>query len=948
MHPLSLLTLLFVAIHGQNAPARVPVIADTSLQAHPDEANCNSGASPNIRVKGNEHYLLLKFDLAAIRGWEVAKATLYLHDSHPNKLRTLGLSTVAANWQEGTGGGGPAQGGCTFTRANWPAGLWAGPGSDFLDAALTGGNAVVYYADIQPLADGWFSVDVDPLLVHLMLTGGSHGLCLSDEKGQTGANNDVHSREQGGFAPYLMVEGGSSARMPPVPEVAPVVADPCLPEATFDSGAVSLRLSSTSALRYEIRYRVNGAAEQSLPLYWTPRPAPQGRESVGIVPGLPPNADCSFRVAAIDRFGQRSAAQAVNVRASAAKPRPEPLPIAQPLPATGAEPEAVGGVRLWACPAECKVNPVTGNVLEEAEVGGYGGAPTGNYPRGNPVWDGQTARLQAARGEVVALQVIVESLQPGAARQLSARFVADGPNPCPEPVGLYRNWYVADGGQWYAEYLAPLGGDGALSIPATDNAVPDQRNQALTLLWEVPLDLAPGVKTANLRLTLPEQGVIADLPIELEVLPVTLPVRTTFELDLNCYGPVQATDDWQAYLRVERQYYNWAHRLRGTLNSLGYSHSGRMSRGYAPAVGGEGADMKVTDWAEWDEHFGPYLDGSAFDGVRAGIPVTHMYLPFHEAWPSPMAGHYTAGNDLRKYPDNIALHALTAPPIEEAFDEGYKEVFRTVTRQFVEHFADRGWTATDLQCYQNNKYYYKDERSDFRGTSWWLLDEPSHRDDWLALAFFSRLFRQGAPWLSASDGVLRFQYRGDISRPHLQRDWMDDAFMDVMCLSGALFEHPQVARRFRERGVRLWHYGEANPVTASNLSGEAWALKAYCAGADGILPWQVIGGDGAYMAPTPTALLIPGTRFGLTGPVVSLRLLALCRGQQDVEYLNLLARQRGYDRDQVAALVAQTLSLSGDQRQAFADDAGNLRFDRLRCEDFAALRRALAAALAAD
>ena len=146
-------------------------------------------------------------------------------------------------------------------------------------------------------------------------------------------------------------------------------------------------------------------------------------------------------------------------------------------------------------------------------------------------------------------------------------------------------------------------------------------------------------------------------------------------------------------------------------------------------------------------------------------------------------------------------------------------------------------------------------------------------------------------------------------------------------------------------GATFWHYGTANPVRESNLSGEAWALKAYLGGADGILPWNCIGGDGAYTKPTPTALFVPGDRFGIKGPILSLRLLGLCRGQQDVEYLNLLARKHGYDRDQIAFVVSDLLELSGEHRVAYAEDAGTLQFGGLSWEQFASLRQAVAKAL---
>ncbi|MEN6346157.1 MAG: hypothetical protein ABFE16_12735 [Armatimonadia bacterium] len=935
----------FLVLSGCAAEqVRVPVVADTSLQLHPSEQTLNSGASSAIRVKGNEHYLLMKFDLARVSTWRVTRATLHLHYARPGKLRTLGLSTIAADWQEGTGTSSQVAGGCTFLRSVWPEDYWAGPGSDFLDVALTNGNTLVRYTDLRPEPGDWFAVDVDPVLVQAMICGGSFGLCLTDEKGQTMANNDLHSREQNAFAPYLVVEGAQVADGSPA---TPVVGslEPWPAAATFDTGALRLQVTSPGALRHAIDYtEAEGGHLTPLPRYLTPPPTPGGQWVV--IPGLKPQTRYEIRVAAVDECGRRSAPQSVTGLSSVAKPLPSALPRLGSKASAGPEPPVVGGFRVWACPAECKVHPVSGNLLEEVGAARYGGQPAGSYRRLNPVWDAEGAHLEAARGEVVALQVVVENVtdmpQPALLRVLPA-----DQNPMPQPVGVYRNWYVRDG-DWYAEYLAPIPAD--TTLPAAGNKVPGQRNQSFTILWEVPRDAPAGIKRCTIALQA-ATGALVQVPVRLRVYGFEVPARTSFEVDLNCYGPVYRDADWDAYLAIERKYYAAAHALRANLTSLGYSHSGNVNRGYAPKLAGEGSAIRVVDWEEYDRHWGPYLDGSAFGGVRAGVPVTHLYLPFHEAWPTPIAGHYSGGNDLRKYPDNIIAHALTAPPVEQAFDQSLRDAFIAVTRQFVEHCRERGWTRTDLHCYLNNKFYYKDEKSNFRGTSWWLLDEPQHRDDWLALRFFANMFWEGVRQAGAAalpdhptEGQPRFLFRGDISRPQFQRNWLDGC-INLMCVSSELFSHPQHCRRFRDQGVTLWHYGEANPVKASNLTAEAWALKAYCAGADGILPWNSLGGDSALDTPTPTALLVPGDRFGLKGPVVSLRVLALCRGQQDVEYLNLLAARKGYDRDQMARLVAEAVRLIGGQQQLSAEDAGRMAFEGLTVDGFAALRTAVARAL---
>jgi len=933
---LTICAIVLVAPSGNAEQARVPVVADTSLQAHPQEVTFNSGASSSIRIKGNEHFMLMKFDLRPVRDWQVDGATLHVHQTRETMLRTVGLSTIAADWEEGTGRSARVDGGCTFTRAVWPDAYWAGPRSEFIDVSLTNGNTLAHYANVRPEDGGWLAIDVPPALVYAMLCGDSYGLCLSDEKGQTRANNDVHSREQSSFAPYLIVDGEPQADAGEVGRCA-VTSQPWPSAADFERGAVRLTVTSPGpdAFRYEIMLRsASGGQAQAVPRYVIPHPGEAGRKQYVAISGLAAEADYLFSVAAVDRWGNVGAPATCRARACAAKPLPARLATIGRMQRQGAEPPIVDGLRVWALPAECKVSPISGNVLEEVGPGRYEGPGSCAWRRRNALWNGRQATLWAARGEVVALQVVVENLDEAPCTvRLRCRAAPGDPEPL-LPSVFSRNWYVKDK-QWYAEYMAPIVGGEAI-IPATDNAVPGQRNQAFTLIWEVPRDARPGTKRCEVKVTSAEAQA---LPVNLAIEDLQLPVATSFEVDLNCYGPVHSDADFDEYLQVERRYYAAAHMLRATINPLPYSQSGSTYGGFVPELEGSGAQMRVASWDRYDRHYGPYLDGSAFSGIRAGEPITHMYLPFHESWPTPIRGHYSAANDIRKYIDNIIHHALTAPAIEVAFDREFKDAFVAVMRQFVEHLAQRGWTQTEMQCYQNNKYYFKDEQHGFRGTSWWLLDEPMHRDDFLALRFFARMMREG------TGDVRNFAYRGDISRPQWQRDWLD-GLVDTVCVSSALFSHQGHCGRMRDQwGATFWHYGTANPVRESNLSGEAWALKAYLGGADGILPWNCIGGDGAYTKPTPTALFVPGDRFGIKGPILSLRLLGLCRGQQDVEYLNLLARKHGYDRDQIAFVVSDLLELSGEHRVAYAEDAGTLQFGGLSWEQFASLRQAVAKAL---
>jgi len=311
-----------------------------------------------------------------------------------------------------------------------------------------------------------------------------------------------------------------------------------------------------------------------------------------------------------------------------------------------------------------------------------------------------------------------------------------------------------------------------------------------------------------------------------------------------------------------------------------------------------------------------------------------LYLPFHEHWPGAIET-YGWQPTATEYQAMIAEHA-TAPPIGEAFPPEYQDRFRTVARQFAQHVEDKGWRQTQFQVYFNNKYNFKDPQQGGRGTSWWLLDEPMHRDDWLALRFFAGLLRSAVPNRT-------LHLRADISRPQWQRDWLD-GLVDLDVVGNAYYQYRQrTSDWLRSEGAVAWTYGSANAVGQPNTQAVAWCLKAFLAGADGVVPWNSIGGDGNYDKPSETALIVPGKRFGIDGPVASLRLKALRDGQQEVERLRLLGAREGLTREQLAAGVAKLLDLSAAAQTKGGEDAGWLAFGQVSPDDLHRLRMAVAA-----
>jgi hypothetical protein len=120
----------------------------------------------------------------------------------------------------------------------------------------------------------------------------------------------------------------------------------------------------------------------------------------------------------------------------------------------------------------------------------------------------------------------------------------------------------------------------------------------------------------------------------------------------------------------------------------------------------------------------------------------------------------------------------------------------------------------------------------------------------------------------------------------------------------------------------------------------AWSLDAWALGCDGVVPWQTVGSADSWKQADDLALFYPPQQPG--GEVIpSIRFKAFRRGQQDVEYLTLLARQTREPRWALGRRVREALHLAG-QRQGTGleggEDAGRMYYGRLLPQELWALR----------
>jgi len=951
---------------------RVPITADTSIAADSAETYENNGGALTIKMKGIENFIVLNFDPASLQGKEVISATAHLRGVDDKLMvRKVGVSTLATSWSEGTSSYVRAKSGesCFVSPSLADGSWWAGPESCFLDVLWGRGGTIHYQSLAKQEADLWYSIPVDGRLLEACASGLSSGLVFSDDNGQTKnahgdavpdsnfSNNFFHSREQAESAPYLTVTlRPVSAPAAVTPVVPSVIAWNAGADAT--TGGLEVRWPGPSSeaersalIGYRLRLAVDGGASVPVARWMHPTIGPVGEVCRALLKRQPADTSVVVDVEIIGRGGVVIASGKAAGRTSAVAQAVAPLALPPALTLPAGAPTADARGLVWAMPDLAKANPITGVVLEEPDVT-YIGDAKGTWSKANPVWSGATSTvsLSAIRGEWTAFQLVCQNNAPMVTWSITPSDLR-GPGGSVIPANalrLSRLWYQKVGDaerDWYADPMVELAAGASFNVPDATNAVPGQTNQAVYIECFVPKDAAPGAYTGTVQVSTGD-GKPLPVTVNLAVGTGLIPDQVTFVYSMNAYsspaagfGPV----DSEAFLAAERSFYRMSHEHRTTLAVLGYSHNARFQEGIAWPLVGSGPDMKVSDWSAWDRRFGPYFDGSAYaDMPRASVPLDHFYLPFMESWPTTMAAGY------RWNASTWEDHWKVAGPIEEGFSPAYRDQWIAVMRDFHKHVQEKKW-QTSFQIYLNNKYFYKQytakKKGPGEGTSFWLLDEPMHIDDFAALAYFGQLTR-----LALHGDRQSVAFRVDVSRPQWGRDSLDRV-VDVN-VTGGFSDYRPWLEDWRERhGQRVWTYGGAPSSRDSAYSIEMQAIDLYVRGVDGFVPWLTIGNDGNWTKFEDTCVFYSGKPRGLPGACASLRLKAYRRGQQDVEYIRLLAEQRGLlaadpNRRTVSAMLAGTLNAKRTLGTLDSQGAVTEKLSAVPLADFDRLRQAIVTQLA--
>jgi hypothetical protein len=875
---------------------KLPVTRDTWQSNFPGEADGNNGGSSRVKVKSNQEMSLFDIDPAVLRGRVIESATLHIRKADGPPLRRVTIGSIGSEWYEGTSTGyKPQKGSSSFNRQRHPDEYWAGPGSDLCSVILGQGGTLWRMADaFAPDANGWQRVAIDPAVLAARVAGVSHGFLLFDDTGSEWTrqgekytsrlfpNRFLHSRESGAAnAPYVIVRLGAEDKLPPAAptEIAGAAGD--LPAGEAE---VSWVTPDDKGPAGTVGFFVSVAGKE-VPRYLIPlagKPGEKVRMRLRDL-RLEPGAEVPVKVRAVDGAGNIGEVGEAKVRLS--KRKPAPLPGTAPKPFTDSAPlPRLDGAEVAILDELDKVHPVTGAMIP---------ARSGEYLAANHLWSAKTktVRLHAARNEFVGFQVLLrgdgKTVKPSLTfedKEISSSFgryhhVDSRQGPLPDPI-------------------VPLA---AADLPP--EKIDKQKSSSLYGEIYVSHQAAAGVHRGKLLLQAGDKRL--ELAVSLEVWDFTLPDHLSFLPEMNCYGLPAS----------ERDYYRLAHRHRTVLNRVPYSQSGAVHDGCAPTW-----DGKKLDWSAWVKRFGPYFDGSAFDDLpRRKVPLEAFYLPLHENWPAPIESNYNG--------DYWA---------DRAFTPGYRRAFVEVSRQMAEQFNARGWNDTLFQFFLNGKNDFK-KNGWSRGSSPWLLDEPSNFQDYWALRYFGAAFHEGT---GKSQCKAKLVFRADISRPQWQRDSLD-GLLDYLVVSGSMRAYSRIVfDRKADQGQIVVEYGGSNAIEESNIQPAAWCVDAWTHGADGVEPWQTVGSGDSWRKASATALFYPGRRKG-EGPFPSIRLKAYRRGQQDVEYLTLLSQVKAEPRWALGQKVREELRLAGVKRGTGftgGEDAGVIHFSRLLPENLWAMR----------
>ncbi len=474
----------------------------------------------------------------------------------------------------------------------------------------------------------------------------------------------------------------------------------------------------------------------------------------------------------------------------------------------------------------------------------------------------RSIELEGARGGYVSCQVAVKLARPGGYRlSVDAFPVASGLE-----TDVYREWlhWVPAAKRHYPDALIPVRTPYSGTLPDPDNRVAGQTAQAFWIDVWIPERARPGAYAVTVRLI--GDGTESSMPLRVRVLPGAIPADDAVAIDHNSYGTSWFSSqypklalapgfyDSEQFYELIHAYHRLFYEHRGVFHQLGYGHGGKVGPEFAPRLEGSGKTRRIADWTAYDRHYGPLFDGSAFARTRRGLrPVPFAYLPVNPEWPASFLWWGEAG---------------------------YEREFVNVMSAMEGHFREKGWTQTRLELFFNHKKRYKGFP--------WDGDEARFVRDYAYMKEYARLMRAAVP----AGSPVKFVFRADVSWT-MERQFRELAgVVDFWVCGGGMFSwYREALPALKQRGDIVWIYGGTPPVSEPLSHMATDPLRTWQMGVDGFVRWQTVdpGPDPWFQSNGGGETLVyPGDRFGVRGPLASIRLKAERNALQDLAVLKAL------------------------------------------------------------
>jgi hypothetical protein len=873
---------------------------------------------------------ILNFDLTGLKGKNIQHAALYLKVEGEECPTDTDVTSISHPWNSRYATLVYADQGVKWVHDKW-----------FTDVVMGGGNSVHKVVNIDyDDRTGTARLDIPVDLIYAMVNEQSFGFGLIDGKSRQYTEEkwgqiikQFNVNEENGLVPQLEIEYSDGDYLKPQGALS-LETSALKNDDSFEYASVKLKWSIPNDGASEYRYFNLYVSEKDAPLknmrkiqkFFVPNYVAGQEFFDAKIDYLKPNTDYVFAVTVCNNEWE-SEPIFKKVRTLEVLKRPE---VEADDPEAGlfdGNPAVENELfSIHVLDEIIKANPVNGN-LYDLDPGAYTSMDISNLNEyRNYYFDGKTIRLQGVPGERMAFQLLVEN-KTGNPENYDVKIAKSDLKD--RYITVNRVWYLNCDDAWIPEAAVPMADPRTFAIPAPDNAIPGQRFQALFVDLEIPGDQKAGICCFNMEISTRDKT--ASLPVEVTVADVKLQ-KADFKFELNGYTPVphymNAKYGEPEYENIEKAYYQTAFEHDCMINIVPYSQYGRVSPGFAPRIEFVDGIPRVVDWSEWDAHFGKYLDGTYLEEKTGRkIPITHMYLPIHENWPMGLNEHFKIKVESQDYPQMVNEQKIKSTTMENDFTPEYREGIKSIIKDFIRHFDEKGWQNIEFQYFFNNKHYFKRKDGTFGyggGICWWLLDEPVFPDDFKALAFYAEILREAQKEMNSGYNI---RFRIDISRYHHIFDYLDGK-LDISVLSRMAMQYrlDQARERKQRFGEDYWVYGGLSNIKSSSMSLCLWIVDAYLDGAEGILPWNNYGRDEHYEKPESTAGLYPGTRFGLKSPVVSLRLKAVRRGMELLKYLRAFKNAYGYNDLQLREYIAHFLDFKSHIEMYHSEDAGRVQY----------------------